>query len=159
VSARRAVDKAGTAPYTGLSSPERRMVRRRPSIGLFGFLGRSPELREVDRTLRAVDLHPRLVPEAIKLTMVSLLQDHAVGPEPAPQAYRAAAEIVAYCMIGPAGFANANGEDLTLAVERRIEGALESGESLDAKLVLLTLHARTIQPDVVAQFGLETESS
>ncbi len=133
------------------------MVRRRPAIGLFGIFGRSAELRQIDQALRAVDVHPRMVSEAIKLTMVSLLQDHAVGPNPAPQSYRAAAEIVGYCMIGAEAFAGTNGEDLTLAVERRIESALVAGESLDAKLVLLTLHASVIQPSVVAHFGIESE--
>ncbi len=134
------------------------MVRRRPAIGLFGIFGRSGELRQVDQALRAVDLHPKFVSEAIKLTMVSLLQDHAIGPEPAPQAYRAAAEIVGYCMVGAEGFAATNGDDLAQSVERRIERALEEGESLDARLVLLTLHAKAIQPTVVAQFGLESEA-
>jgi len=134
------------------------MVRRRPAIGLFGIFGRSGELRQIDQALRAVDLHPRMVTEAIKLTMVSLLQDHAVGEAPAPQSYNAAAEIVAYCMIGPEGFAGANGEDLTEAVERRIESALIAGESLDANLVLLTLHAGVLQPSVIERFGIETDA-
>jgi hypothetical protein len=43
-----------------------------------------------------------------------------------------------------------------LAVERRIEAALQTGESLDAQLVLLTLHAGVIQPSVVQAYGLET---
>ena len=101
------------------------MVRRRPAIGLFGMFGRSFELRADRQALRAVDLHPRMVTEAIKLTMVSLLQDHAVGFEaPAPQSYRAAAEIVAYCMIGPACFAERQWRRLTEAVERRIDPRL-----------------------------------
>jgi hypothetical protein len=133
------------------------MVRRRPAIGLFGIFGRSEELRQVDQALRAVDLHPKLVPEAIKLTMVSLLQDEAIGPAPAPQSYRSAAEIVGYCMVGGEAYAATNGEQAAQAVERRIEAALDAGESLDAKLVLLTLHAKVAQPSVIAQFGLESE--
>ena len=45
---------------------------------------------------------------------------------------------------------------LAAEVERRIEAALDPGTTLDAKLVLLTLHARVIQPSVVADFGLES---
>jgi hypothetical protein len=132
------------------------MARRRSSLGLFGIFGRSADLRALDAALHAVDLHPRVVAEAIKLTVVNLLKDHAVGDEPAPQAYPAAAEIVAYCMLGPELFARANGADLTALTERRIEAALEAGDTLDAQLVLLTMHAGTIQPDVVMRFGLET---
>jgi hypothetical protein len=132
------------------------MARTRSSLGLFGIFGRSADLRQIDQALRSVDIHPRLVPEAVKLTAVALLKDHAIGPEPAPQSYRAAAEILAYCMIGPDGFGGANGEDLTHAVERRIEAALEKPEGLDAQLVLLTLHAKIIQPSVVHQFQIES---
>ena len=56
-------------------------MRRRSSIGFMGIFGRSADLRQLDEALRSVDLHPRLVPEAVKLTVVNLLKDHAVGPE------------------------------------------------------------------------------
>lgn len=131
------------------------MARRGSSFGLFGFIGRSADLRQCDQALRAVDLHPRVVPEAVKLTIVNLLKNHAGDSEPALHAYRAAAEIVGYCMLGGNGFAAANGAEPAAAVERRIEAALESGVSLDAQLVLSTLNAKVIQPDVVAQFELE----
>jgi len=132
------------------------MVRRFSSIGLFGIFGRSSDLRQIDQALRAVDIHPRLVPEAVKLTIVSLLKQRAEGGDPAPNAYRAAAEIVGYCMIGADAFAAANDAQLALDVERRIELALISGTNLDAQLVLLTLHAGVCQPSVIDRFQLET---
>jgi len=132
------------------------MARRYSSLGLFGIFGRSADLRALDQALRSVDLHPRLVPEAVKLTVVALLKDHDDSDEPPPQAYRAAAEIIGYCMIGPEGFTGANDEALTEQIEHRIEWALETGDNLDAKLVLLTLHAKTIQPSVVYRFQLES---
>lgn len=132
------------------------MVRRRPSLGLFGILGRSPKLRQLDQSFRALDVHPRLVPEAVKLTIISLLEDHAIGGEPAPHAYGAAAELVGYCIMGAGTFIS---EPERLAeIERRIERALEFSATLDAKLVLLTLHSGVIQPSVVAQFQLESVS-
>jgi hypothetical protein len=106
--------------------------------------------------LHSLDLHPRLVPEAVKLTLVKLLKQHAIGDEPAPQSYRAAAEVVAYCMIGADAFATANDAQLMRQVEGRIEKALESGDSLDAQIVLLTLHAKVIQPSVIHDFKLES---
>lgn len=134
------------------------MVQRGLSLGLFGRFGRSAALRQFDGALRAVDLHPNLVPEAVKLTAVRLLAAHAPGEAPDPQAYRAAAEIVAYCMIGAESFAGANDPALAAQIERRIEAALHAGTSLDAKLVLLTLHARIIQPSVVDFFQLESSA-
>ena len=52
------------------------MTRPGLSLGLFSLFGRSLELREFDKALRSVDLHPNLVPEAVKLTAVSLLWEH-----------------------------------------------------------------------------------
>jgi len=134
------------------------MARSRSSLGLFGIFGRSGDLRQLDQALRSVDVHPRLVPEAVKLTAVALLKDHAIGPEPAPQAYRPAAEILAYCMVGAEAFAGANDAELAQAVEGRIEAALDNAASLDAQLVLLTLHAKVIQPSVVHQFELDSST-
>jgi hypothetical protein len=132
------------------------MPRRNSSIGFMGVFGRSHDLREFDKALRSVDLHPKLVPEAVKLTVCALLKDQANSDDPPAEAYRPAAELVAYCMIGANGFAGANDVDLTLAVEQRIEAALDAGDSLDAQLVLLVLHARVVQPSVVDRFGLES---
>jgi hypothetical protein len=134
------------------------MAQRGLSLGLFGVFGRSGALRDFDQALRSVDLHPKLVPEAIKLTAVRLLMDEAANDDPAPNAQRAAAEIIAYCMIGADAFAGANGAGPARAVEQRIDAALDSGASLDAKLVLLALYARVIQPSVVEHFGLESEA-
>jgi hypothetical protein len=132
------------------------MVKRRPALGFLGIFGRAPELRQLDQCLRSLDMHPRLVPEAVKLAMISLLQDHATEGKPTPQAYRAAAEIVAYCMMGPGAFAAADASDLASEVERRIDRALEFHSTLDAKLVLLTLHAGVIQQSVIDHFQLES---
>jgi hypothetical protein len=130
------------------------MARGNSSIGFMGMFGRSHDLRALDQALRSLDLHPKLVPEAVKLTACALLKDAAGREEPAPHSYRPAAEIIAYCMIGPEAFAGANDVALALEVERRIEAALVTGDSLDAQLVLLALHARVIQPSVVERFGL-----
>jgi hypothetical protein len=132
------------------------MARRNSSLGLFGIFGRSADLRQLDQALRAVDVHPNLVPEAVKLTVCALLKDQAHDSEPRSDAYRSAAQILAYCMIGPDAFAGANDIELALAIERRIEAALQAGDSLDAQLLLLALHARVIQPGVVHRFGLES---
>lgn len=125
------------------------------SLGFFGLFGRSAALRTFDADLRAVDLHPSLVPEAVKLTALRMLMDETGGRDPSAEASRATAEIVAYCMIGTDAFAGANGASLAETIEQRIEAALAHGSSIDAKLVLLTLHANVIQPSVVDQFGLE----
>lgn len=133
-------------------------MQRGLSLGLFGIFGRSQELRDFDKALRSVDLHPNLVPEAVKLTAVKLLKEEAAARKSGSESYRAAAEIIAYCMVGAEGFGAANESGLADQVERRIEAALDAGESLDAQLVLLALHAKVIQPSVVEFFQLESSA-
>jgi hypothetical protein len=128
------------------------------SIGFLGIFGRSPVLREFDTALRSVDLHPRLVPEAIKLTVMKMLMEQTGRDDPGIAAIRSAAEIIAYCIIGADAFAGANTNQLADDIELRIDTALGTGTSLDAKLVLLTLHARVIQQSVVDHFKLEVAS-
>jgi hypothetical protein len=132
------------------------MVRRNSSIGFLGVFGRSEDLRSLDRALRAADLHPAQVPDAAKLTALNLLKD-ARGESPSDRDYAEAAALIAYCALGPEGFARANGETAAARAEARIEMALEAGVGLDANLILLTLHAALIHPAVKQAFQLESE--
>ena len=122
-------------------------------LGFLGIFGRSREIRLLDQAARAVGLHPRVVPVAVKITTVRLLQE--AGGE--PRVYDAAAEMLAYCMLGPGVFANDNGAAPTEAVEARLEAALEAGDNLDARLVLLALHAGFIQPQVIERYRLAAD--
>ena len=121
-------------------------------LGLFGIFGRSRDLQRLDRALLGVGLSPPLVPEAVKLTTLKLLGEAGKGRDPA--SYAAAAELLGYCMLGVEEFPEHNGPSLTEAVERRLAAALDAGDNLDARLVLLTLHAGIIQPNVVERYGL-----
>lgn len=133
------------------------MTRRNSSLGFFGLFGRSEDLRRLDRALRAVDLHPAVVPEGVKLTIVNLMKDHWPHQEPPAEAYPVVAELFGYCVAGPDAFARINGAEALSSAERRVEAALDRDESLDARLVLLTLHARLIDAGVVERFGLSAE--
>lgn len=123
-------------------------------VGFLGIFGRSHEMKRLDQAVRAVGLHPRLVPDAVQLTILNLLKEANRGASPAPRAYYAAAEILGFCMLGPQGFTEANGLRLT---EARLEAALEVGDSLDTRLVLLALHAGVIHLQVVEYYQLETD--
>ncbi len=133
------------------------MARRNSSLGFFGMFGRSSDLRQLDAALRARDLHPALVPEGAKLTIVNLMKDEAADGEPPAHAYPYVAGLVAYCLVGGEAFEIANGREATLEVERRIEAALGDGESFDARMILLAIHARLIEPGVVERYGLAAE--
>jgi hypothetical protein len=111
-------------------------------LGLFGIFGRSRDLQPLDRALLGVGLNPRLVPEAVKLTTLKLLGE--AGSDREPASYDAAAQ----------GLTERNDLSLTEAVEERLAAALKAGDNLDARLVLLTLHACVIEPSVVERYGL-----
>ena len=132
------------------------MTKRRSSLGFLGMFGRSGDLRQLDDALRKADLHPALVPEGVKLTIVNLMKDNWPD-EPPPQAYSSVAQLCGYCVAGPEVFEQANGRERTLEVERRIEAALEAGYSFDAQIVLMTLHAKLINAEVVERYGLTAE--
>ena len=121
-------------------------------LGLFGIFGRSRDLQRFDQALLGVGLNPRFVPEAVKLTTLKLLGEAGAGLDPA--SYAGAAELLGYCVLGAQGFTECNDPSLSEAVEGRLTAALEAGDNLDARVVLLTLHAGVIQPSVVERYGL-----
>ena len=91
-------------------------------------------------------------------TVAKYRQSHlAKSPDTNKRAYDATAEMLGYCMLGPQGFTEANDLRLTEATEARLEAALEAGDSFDARLVLLALHAGVIQVQVVEFYQLETD--
>lgn len=130
------------------------MRRRNSSLGFLGRFGRSEDLRQLDAALRAVDLHPALVPEGVKLTIVNMMKDAWPGQEPPQTAYAPVAALFAYCLLGPGIFGEANGNEAVTAAEARIEAALEAGRGMDADLILLALHARIASPEVIEKFDL-----
>lgn len=130
------------------------MARARSSIGFFGLFGRSSDLRLLDAALRAADVHPALMPEGVKLAIVNLMKDETGGRFPPEAAYPPVGDLVGYCVSGAGNFEAVAGAARRAKVEGRIGQALENGDSLDARLVLLLLHAKLIQPSVVEAYGL-----
>jgi hypothetical protein len=126
-------------------------------LGLFGLFGRGAELERLDLALRAAGLHPRAVPDAVKLTTVKLLKEAGGGSAPDQRSCGAAAVLLAYCILGPQAFTAANGEAQTEAIEIRLSAACETGHGVDASLVLLTMHAGLIHPNVVERNQLRME--
>ncbi|MBE1708019.1 MULTISPECIES: hypothetical protein [Mesorhizobium] len=129
------------------------MAQRRSSLGFLGMFGRSGDLRQLDTALRGADLHPALVPEGVKLTIVNLMKDRWPD-EPPPQAYPEVARLFSYCIAGPETFERSQGLQQRQDVEHRIEAAVEAGDSFDAQIVLMALHAKLISAEVVERYGL-----
>ena len=125
--------------------------------GIFSIFGRSQEIQRLDRALRAVGLHPALVSDAVKITITKQLKEASGGRAPNERAVEAAAELVGYCALGRDAFLTENGDDWTRSVENRLVDAIEAERGMDARLVLLALHARLVHPSVVERYQLKVE--
>ena len=120
-------------------------------LGIFGLFGRSREMQRFEDALRTAGLHPRIVPEAVKLATMKQLREERGGET---TGYPAAAELLSYCILGPRVFIESNDAERIDAVEARIVSAVEAGHGLDARLILLTLHAKLTHPTVVERYDL-----
>lgn len=123
-------------------------------FGLFGRFGRAEELRALDDALAASGLQHRAVPDAVKLTLLRQLQQQAGRKRPDDAALADAAHLLAYLMLGPAGYGETAGDVAAGEADARVAAAAEAGDSPDARVVLLALHAGLVQPDVVARYDL-----
>ena len=127
-------------------------------LSVFGIRGRPKEVHPLEDALSALGLHPKRVPDSVKLAAVKLMKEAEGGAMANTEASCAlAAPLLAYCMLGSDGYKTANGTGETAAAEARLRHAIETGKSLDARLAMLTLLARVINPDVVERFELELE--
>ena len=129
---------------------------------MFGFsalFGRSREVRRLDDALRAAGLHPALMPDAVKIAALKLLKEDGYGASPDLSACTIAAEMLTYCILGDLGFGEEQGRGAARALEARLEAALAAGDSLDARLILLALHAGIIQGALVDRYGASSTVS
>lgn len=121
---------------------------------LFDMLGRSSAMRALDDALRAAGLHPLLVPEPVKLTVIQLNKKGA-ATQAHNDAFAEAAQLLAYCILGHEQFAESNTIEDAERADQRVETALEEGDTLDAKLILLTLHSGLITPEIADRIDIE----
>ena len=126
-------------------------------LGLFNIFGRADNLKALDQALRTFDIHPRTVPEAVKLTTIRLMQRASgAGYKLRDADYDKAAELLSYSILGPDQFVASNTLAASVVAERRLEQAIADGDSLDAELLLLALHSGLIHSRIADQFDIET---
>ncbi|PJK27427.1 hypothetical protein [Minwuia thermotolerans] len=126
-------------------------------LGFLELFGASRPVQRLDSALRAVGVHPRLVPGAVKLATIRQLETTRSkdGPDEASCAH--AAELFGYLMHGRGVFAEDNGAGAAAGVEDRIAAAVGAGTGPDARLILLALHAGIVAPEVVEHYQLEID--
>ncbi|MEM6623311.1 MAG: hypothetical protein AAF674_13855 [Pseudomonadota bacterium] len=127
-------------------------------LGLFGIFGRSDQLKALDQSLREYDVHPRLVPDAVKLAVVRLLRNASdPGYIPKDADYQKAAELLCYAILGPDQFVASNSLAAAESAGKRLENAIDAGDSLDAGLILLAANAGIIHPNIANQFEIDSD--
>lgn len=127
-------------------------------FGLFDLFGRSAAIKALDQALRAAGLHPLLVPEAVKLTILRLHKKEAgPGSGHSETGHDDSARLLAYCMLGHEQFIECNSTGAADRVEQRLEAAIAAGDSLDAKIVLLALHSGLIAPEIADRIDVMPE--
>lgn len=127
-------------------------------FSLFNLFGRSAALKAVDRALRAAGLHPALVPEAVKLTILRLHRNEAeIKTGPGQAAFDEAAQLFAYCVLGRDQFIEGNNVPAADRAERRLRCAIAAGDTLDAQIILLAHHAGLIAPDIADRIDVEKD--
>ncbi|WP_119168260.1 hypothetical protein [Algihabitans albus] len=122
-------------------------------FGLFGLFGKSKQLTALEVELREAGLHPQLLQDSIKLTVLRLLPEG--GKAARPDELRGAAQLLAYCILGPQDFAEATSLREKDVVERRLDAVLDHPDSLDSQIVLLALTTDNADPAVAERFEAE----
>ncbi len=122
---------------------------------MFALFGPSREMQNLNEALRVAGVHPRTIPDAVKITTLKQLKEANGGAPPDSHAMANAADLLAYCVLGPQAYAAKNDPQRIEAVEQRLNAAVENGYGLDARLILLTLHAGLTHRELVERHQLD----
>ena len=122
-------------------------------FGLFGLFGKSKQMTALETELRQAGLHPHLLHDSIKLTVLRLLPEG--GKAARPDELRGAAQLLAYAILGPQDFTAATSVREKDQVERRLDAVLDHPDSLDAQIVLLALKTGNADPAIAERFEVE----
>lgn len=121
---------------------------------LFDMFGPSKAQKAFDNALRVSGVHPLLVPEPVKLTAIQLNRKLA-DERDQETAFAQAAQLLSYCILGDEQFRSSNGDEAADQTDHRVETAIIEGNSLDAKLILLTVHSGLISPEIADRVDVE----
>jgi len=122
---------------------------------MFGLFGRSQEIQNLDAALRAAGVHPRTIPDAVKITTLKQLKEANGGARPDSRAIASAADLLGYCVLGPQAYAEKHDRDRVDAVEERLNAAIGNEVGPDARLILLMLHAGLTHRELIERHNLD----
>lgn len=120
----------------------------------FSLFGKSAAMNAIDDALRTAGVHPLLVPDPVKLTVIRLCKQQP--PQELPdEGYGDAAELLAYCVLARDPFIECNGVQAADRADQRVETAIAAGDSPDAKLILLALHAGLMTSEIADRIDVD----
>lgn len=119
-------------------------------LSIWSLFGPSRERQQLDLALRHHGVHPQLLADPVKLTVLRL-----IGRRPGEAAIDRAAVLIAYCLLGPEDFAEVNPPEQAAEQERRLGLALEAPQGGDARLIMLCLRSGLAEASIEARFELE----
>ena len=119
-------------------------------LSIWSLFGPSRERQRLDLALRRYGIHPQLLADPVKLTVLRL-----IGRHPDEPAIERAASLIAYCLLGPEDFAEVNPPELSAEQERRLGLALEAPQGEDARMIMLCLRSGLADGSIEARFELE----
>ncbi len=129
-------------------------------LGLLGLRERSRYLQILEDHLRAAGVHPLLIPEEVKMTVVKFIKAGPgldSGGQPNEPALAEAARLLAYCFAGAEEYVESNGPGSEAPEERKLAMALEAGDGLEAQIVLLALASGVAHESIAERFDFESE--
>lgn len=126
-------------------------------FGIFQLFGPSRPQQRLDTALRACGVHPRLVPDAVKIAIIRMLEQRERQGGATEAACAHVAGLLAYLMHGRQVFTEDNGSHAAGEAEDRIAGAIAAGDGPDARLIMLALHAGLVAPEVIETYGLDVD--
>ena len=124
-------------------------------LSIFGIRGRPKEVHHLNDAIRKVGIQPSLVADSVKISVIKLLREAEGGNfTDIVTSCEKAAPMVVYCMLGREGYEEVNNGEAADEIEKRLSLAINSGDSLDAQLIMLTLFANIAHPAVIEKFDL-----
>ena len=124
-------------------------------LSIFGIRGRPKEVHYLNDAIREIGIQPSLVADSVKISVIKLLREAEGGNfTDIVTSCEKAAPMVVYCMLGREDYEEVNNGEAADEIEKRLSLAINSGDSLDAQLIMLTLFANIAHPNVIEKFDL-----
>jgi hypothetical protein len=130
----------------------------------FGGSKRRSALQLLDRSLGELEVNPAYIDDGMRFAIYRWAQEAAAGTVSESGVMdglmRRAAELISFCVIGPAETEAQWGAGVRAEREARFDAVLASAdeETLDARLIKLVLAKAIAAPDIQARVSLEEGS-